>query len=495
MTTNARKIIEDAKVLAQVEATLAERAGRDAARQLCQGVYRNGNLCRSYAIADGLCRRHGGDMTAAEREADAARVRENEEVAARLFERQRQAADERRANDCTYRGFRIVNRGSARRPQYQVNAISLDSAVAYLSATGGHILPPEMAGLMRDTDCGLYEGVTVDELKRQIDDILAGEPPVEVYAEKEYGAASARIVSLRTGEVYGELSAHELAQRDERNARVEALRQAATVGLYGAGMNPLSGMNAAEIMAVVNVEREKRAAAPRVRQERQAAEAREREARISLLEEERKLMAERRRAEAEATERESSRNRRKQLAELHQRQDIEGLQHTDLDGKLLCDSCQRVYHDSAYDFCYGCKRGRKRTDHLRRIESGEIAKRKEARQAIRERILAPMREVEAAEKEALAARQRSTSEEIAEMLQRVGLTGWTFGDLAEWVERVDYEKARRLDAYGCDAGHIMAAVEAVESLSPEARERIGRAQRLHRMREWARAQGVQPCQG
>ena len=444
MTSNARKIIEDAKVEAAVEQMVPEylrsREGR------CQALYRNGNECRAWAVADGLCRQHG--------EQDDARVQEIRAEGQRLAEEITRRNREKHSRDCTYRGFRITHRGiSPSAEVWQVIAVSYESAKKYLAATG-----ERRASASADMDCGIYE-MPLESLKAQIDDVMGGMAPVEVQTEMPAGSGVAKVVSPRTGEVYAEISAEEQAERAEQNARVEALREAARVSLYGVGRYPFGGMSAAEIMAVVEIEREKRAAVQQEREERKAAETREREARTQAALAERKLSEERLRAEMEAEEREYRRNRRKALADLHQRQDVEGLQRTNLGGELLCDSCQRVYHDPDYDFCYGCKRGRKNTEHRQRVQSGEIKAREQARKQRRAAYLdtpeiqaamraeAEAKQLEKEQAKAAFQRERDTASEITRFITGHGYLNGAPGFFARHCERGQISP-RHLPAFG-----------------------------------------------
>ena len=430
-------MIENAKVEAAVEARLAERAARNAVHPLCQGVYKNGNLCRNRAVADGLCRQHGGDKSASERAAEAARIRELEGESQRIADEQQEMARQSRVADCIYRGFTIVNGGTASRPQYQVTALSIDSAVAYRRATGGDVYPDSMGGLMRDTDCGLYEGVTVDELKRQIDDVLAGTPPEEVPAQS--GDVVSRVVSPRTGEIYADITAEQKAAEIVQGANAKAAHIEAVARRKARD----------ETLEQMRRNREQ------LRLEREAADWRNRE-----------QQAEQYRLEGVERERTERRERRKRLAELHVRQDAQGEQRTNLEGDPLCDSCQRVYHRPDFDFCYGCSKGRNRTDHRARVESGEVKARRDARQKVREVYMTPMRERKAQEMADAQAVKGTLNAEILFMLQGCGVD-MTVGKFHDYCHDKSWVAMRPEDLASMDS-----VVEAAESLSTGAYAKI-----------------------
>ena len=295
-------------------------------------------------------------------------------------------------------------------------------------------------------ECGDMMDISIDDLIAQIDDLLDGHPA----EERVLASGDSIIVSPTTGQVYGERTAEERQAEMDAAAQLEARRAFSRVRSYTdqATVDATKGMSAAEIWAIVADLEEKKA---RIETEREQARADREAERVRQDDEaraQRRDMIESGRQKRQQREKEYRARRRRELADLHERQDRQGLQRTNLDGKLLCDSCQRVYHEPDFDYCYGCKRGRKASEHRARMASGEIAERKTARQAVREAYLRPQREAELAEQAAMReTRDRMyqqaladagvTEEELREYALRKGVDGKTVRFSFSYKMRMD----------------------------------------------------------
>ena len=452
----------------------------------CSGVYKNGNPCRSYAVIGDLCERC--HQRATDVEASAEIDRKARELARQMVEKNRTI----HAEDCVYRGFQITWNGYG----WQVTAIAYTSAVAYCEATGER-------GARVGMDCGVYTDTSSDDLKGQIDDVMRGTVPLEL----ETPEGGLVIVSPNTGELYAEIApeVHQTRVQTEAEAasRLEAKRAGVKAGAWGIGAldDATRGLTVAEIWSLVR-DAEDRAARRETEARVQAqGQADQLQAEIAALysgagltdtqiveargNAERILrdtsdIGERRAAQMgidtvlgrlrrQREDRAARAERRRAMEDLHRRQDAEGLQRTDLEGLALCDSCQRRYHDPAYDFCYSCTRGRNRYEHRQRVESGAIDRLRAARDAVRAAYLAPVIESQNAERRAEQEARRKVNREIAGLLAESGLDGWTVGSLHDYAQ----SGHQPWQAGASDADHIRALLDGAAHLSLESRVKIG----------------------
>ena len=393
----------------------------------CIGHYKNGNPCRSWAVIGEYCKRHHEDVL------EAALSGELEAEARRIAERMDRQLAEQKSLTREHRGFRLIHRGSGNRDaknygrDWQVVAVTYEAAIAYCDATGERM---PHAGYQ----CGDMYDIAPEDIIAQIDDLLDGHPAEEVVMPD----GGAVVVSPGTGAIYQEITPEERAQRLEMETALEARHQEAVDRRIR--REAALAQDAAD--REVDIQRQEAAIyAESGLTDRQIVEAQEK-ARMVIRDTAGSLRPVdpvkaasigvsmvRGRLIGEKEDRERRAARRQELAALHERQDRRGEQRTNLEGQILCDSCQRSYHDPAYDYCYGCGRGRKNPAHRARMASGEIAERKAARQAIREGYLAPQRAAEQAEQAAM----RETRDQVYQ--QALADAGVTEEELREYALR------------------------------------------------------------
>ena len=352
----------------------------------CEATYQNGNPCRAYAVIGPHCRVHSEEFVDGVMSGEYER---KERLAREHAHGVQQKMQERHRLDQVYRGFRLTYRGHgdpATGEDWQVVAETYEAAVMYCEVIDKRSRPS--AGMQ----CGMYSA-TLDDIKGQIDDILAGASPV-VLDTPQGGAV---IVSPNTGTVYSEISP------DEHRAQQEAERKARE-----RHEEAMARRRERETLL------EQRKLAIESDRRRKDADAKAR--RTALLSEARQSVSEAKRKERS--------ERRRQLADLHERQDVQGLQRTNLEGDLLCDSCRRVYHKPDFLFCYGCSRGKRRRDHQHRVDSGEIDARQRRRDAIRDAYLAPIRDEESIELADASTRRKAANSELKELLPAHGFANW-----------------------------------------------------------------------
>ena len=248
----------------------------------------------------------------------------------------------------------------------------------------------------RWTQSDRVEG-TADQVRGQIDDVMGAAPPEKVVLPDE----SAVIVSPTTGEVYRKITPVEHKQE-------LALEAAAALR-----WEEVEDRKAARAQAELDFQARREEEARRAELER---EAKREEIRGQRETNEMRWAKQRREFAAE---------NRKLLRQQHKEQDAQGLQRTNLDGNLLCDSCQRRYHEPGFDFCFSCKRGRGQHEHRQRLASGEIEARQAARQKIRDDYMAPARAAAAQDKAVTEAHRREVNDELNALLESCGLPIWS----------------------------------------------------------------------
>lgn len=358
-------------------------------RGRCNGFYKNGKPCRSYSYAEGCCRQH---WTTPEMEAHSQR---NEEKAKDIATQMNKKAQDLRDQDRFHRGF-AIRRLSHSKDDWQVTAVTPEAARAYTKATG----ETHFGGV--PLDCGIYQ-MPQDDIIAQIDDVMAGQPPVETVIDDPETAAI--IVSPATGQIYGQVSKTEADARREHELRIEEERTRRA---------------------------EARARSDEATAEKQRIQAEEKQRQDHIATNRMTAMAAAAATARKQTDKQHRQEQRKRTQERHQRQDAQGLQRTDSEGRFLCDSCQRRYHSPDFAFCYNCTKGSGNREHRARIDSGEIRQRQQARQEIRDTIMAPLIAEQQAMNQTEADARTAIRQEIQAVLDANHLP-WSVTSLYKWV--------------------------------------------------------------
>ena len=367
-------------------------------------------------------------------EAEAAAVAEIEARAnAIAAEQQAKAAAKREAQETaafTRHGFRCYPR-DLERGIWMVSADN-DARRRYAQATDD---------AWCDTD--VYD-VTAEQLAAQLDDIMGGAPPEKVVLPDE----SAVIVSPTTGEVYREITPVEHKQE-------LALEAAAALR-----WEEVEDRKAARAQAELDFQ-------ARREEETRRAEL-EREARQNEIDAQREQWA----SELAAADRKTRSDDARRLRQQHREQDAQGLQRTNRDGNLLCDSCQRRYHDPSFDFCFSCKRGRGQHEHRQRLDSGEVAARQAARQKVRDNYMAPARAVAAQDKAVAEAHRREVNAELNALLESCGLPLWSGEGFQKYAHNVRLGLRYNGGLREQDSPMVTGLLERASELSPAAHLKI-----------------------
>ena len=342
-------------------------------------------------------------------------------------EQQRQANSRRKADEAaafTLHGFRAYPRDLAQ-GLWQVEADAYAQRL-WKAATGD---------MWEHCDYG--PGISAEQLRAQIEDVAAASPAVKVPSPD----GTAVIASPRTGEIYRELSATEVLEEGRLEAAAQASWEQAA----------LVKAQRETAIAEGQAKRRENARLAELEQEKLRAEA-------AALRESNEVRWQRQKREWQAEE-------RRRLRALHQSQDAEGIQRTNLDGLLLCDSCQRRYHEPGYDFCYSCKRGSGRDEHRARVASGEVAARQSARQRVRDALIAP-------EREAAQQQRQAVNGELNALLEQCGLPIWSGEGFQKYAQSARDRARFRQPLREADIPAVQRLLTDAEALSPAAHAKI-----------------------
>ena len=342
-------------------------------------------------------------------------------------EQQRSSASRRKADEAaafTLHGFRAYPRDLAQ-GLWQVEADAYAQRL-WKAATGD---------MWENCDYG--PGISAEQLRSQIEDVAAASPAVTVPS----GDGTVVIASPRTGEIYRQLSAVEVLEENRLEAATQAKWEEAA----------LAKARRETAIAEGQAKRRENARIAELEQEKLRAET-------AALRESNEVRWAKQKREFQAAD-------RRRLRALHQTQDAEGIQRTNLDGLLLCDSCQRRYHEPGFDFCYSCKRGSGRDDHRTRMASGEVAARQSARQRVRDAFIAP-------EREAAQQQRQAVNGELNALLEQCGLPMWSGEGFQKYAQGARDRARFRQPLREADIPAVQRLLTDAEALSPAAHAKI-----------------------